>query len=357
MAREVFLAISDRIAPLTQGTAKPSISMAPLLLAMARVLDLDGKGHHMSQLLPRRWKHLLVVAAIAVSALGYESSTSTALADQSVALENDWIIEPAQARTLIEGGALVLDARAPDLKESEPLPNAVPVVWQDLAEDGGKGNGNLLTDDAALTAKLQELGVSQARPVVVVADPLKGWGEDGRLVWTLRTLGHSKAVLINGGLPALLAGGTLAIKAPEGKGDFVVNRTTAWKIDREEIRSHLNKNDLVLIDAREPREYAGETPYGEARGGHVPGARHVYYKEFLDENGNLLPQEKIAELLQSKGISKGAQIASYCTGGIRSGWFTAVLTDLGYNAKNYAGSMWEWSSSPADQYPLTVETN
>jgi thiosulfate/3-mercaptopyruvate sulfurtransferase len=42
------------------------------------------------------------------------------------------------------------------------------------------------------------LGVSGDVPVVVVACSVKGWGEDGRIVWTLRTLGHPAAVFVDG---------------------------------------------------------------------------------------------------------------------------------------------------------------
>jgi len=34
----------------------------------------------------------------------------------------------------------------------------------------------------------------------------------------------------------------------------------------------------------------------------------------------------------------------------------AVLRDLGYTSvRNYAGSMWEWSSLPAAEYPLETD--
>ena len=29
-----------------------------------------------------------------------------------------------------------------------------------------------------------------------------------------------------------------------------------------------------------------------------------------------------------------------------------LLNDLGYKARNYAGSMWEWSAQAAEEYPL-----
>ncbi len=119
------------------------------------------------------------------------------------------------------------------------------------------------------------------------------------------------------------------------------------------MKAILGDENLVIIDAREPREYAGKTPYGEKRGGHIPGAVHLYYKQLMDKQGKLLSRGEIVAILQQKGVLQSTQIVSYCSGGIRSAWLTCVLTNVGFCAKNYAGSMWEWSASPADSYPLT----
>ncbi len=46
------------------------------------------------------------------------------------------------------------------------------------------------------------------------------------------------------------------------------------------------------------------------------------------------------------------EVVSYCTGGVRAAFVTVLLNDAGIAARNYAGSMWEWSAAPADGYPL-----
>lgn len=162
-------------------------------------------------------------------------------------------------------------------------------------------------------------------------------------------------MLIDGGLQGLVKDGVPAIKPAARPGDFVVRRTDRFEVKRDDLKGLLGTPNLVVIDAREPREYEGKTPYGETRGGHVPGARHIWYKDLLDKDGKLLPRAEIEKRLAALGASKDTPIVAYCTGGIRSGWFTSVLNDLGYTARNYAGSMWEWSAAPADAYPLTVK--
>ena len=38
---------------------------------------------------------------------------------------------------------------------------------------------------------------------------------------------------------------------------------------RDDVKADIGKAGVVIIDAREDREYTGGTPYGESRGGHV----------------------------------------------------------------------------------------
>jgi thiosulfate/3-mercaptopyruvate sulfurtransferase len=265
-----------------------------------------------------------------------------------------WVVSPAEARTMISAGALVLDARAERLRWWSPVAGAVPVPWRRFTEPDAPRQGRLLADDAELSRRLQALGVRLAVPVVVLGDPLRGWAEDGRIVWMLRALGHRQAVVVDGGLPALAAVGLPEIAAPAGPGDFVVARRPELEITREELRDRLGGTDLVVLDAREPREYAGQSPYGESRGGHLPGARSLPHRSLLSEDGTLLPADELRARLAALGIGPGTEVVAYCTGGVRSGWVTAVLNDLGIPARNYAGSMLEWAAGDPESYPLTA---
>ena len=265
-----------------------------------------------------------------------------------------WVVSPAEARALIAAGALVLAARAERLRWWASVAGAVPVDWRGFTETEVPRQGRLLADDAELSRRLRALGVRGAVPVVVLGDPLRGWAEDGRVVWMLRALGHDRAVAVDGGLPALLALGPLPIGAQELPGDFTVARRPELEITRDELRDRLGGPDLVILDAREPREYLGQSPYGESRGGHLPGARSLPHRSLLSEDGTLLPPDELRARLAALGIGPGTEVVAYCTGGVRSGWVTAVLNDLGIPARNYAGSMLEWAAGDPASYPLTA---
>lgn len=279
-------------------------------------------------------------------------ATTAAVDGASVEFYRDWIVTPQAAFDLIQQGALVIDARGQDLKKkSGALAGAVALEWQDLAEPNLPTKGRPLPVEQA-SKKLQALGISSNRPIVVVADAVKGWGEDGRVTWLLRAWGHTRVVLVDGGMGALERIGKLAIQPAVVPGNFVANEHSQLEIKKEEVKSKLERKDVAFLDVREPREYQGQTPYGEKRGGHLLPAQHLFFKDLLDKNGRLLPRDAIEKVLTSKGVTRDKEIVSYCTGGIRSGWVTTVLNDMGYKARNYAGSMWEWSAQPAEQFPL-----
>lgn len=296
-----------------------------------------------------------VAHAFAVAlALGVASVTSAWAASAPTAedLGRRWVVTADEARALIADGASVLDNRDEKLRSKEPLANAVPLVWPQLTYPNVPEKGKLLDDDAALTKVLQGAGVSKDKVVVNIADPVNGWGEDGRVTWALRTLGHTKVVFVDGGYQALVKDGDPKIAAPKLPGDFTVARTNAWEVKREDVKANIGKAGVVILDVREPREYEGKTPYGESRGGHVPGAKHIWYKDLIGKDGHLLDKSELDAKLKGLGIDQDTQVIAYCTGGIRSGFFTSTLTNAGYKIKNYAGSMWDWSSADPVQYPL-----
>lgn len=307
-------------------------------------------------------RYTSVTSSQSIGASAFTADLSTPIKSQS--LSQTWIVSADQAVALLNQEARLLDVRGMKRFKSR-FPGAKPVRWQDFSRPQAPWRGNLLESDAVLTQKLQQLEIASDRPVVVVGDARAGWGEEGRIVWMLRTLGHDQAVWIDGGGRALKqalaqnplqqsSSGNSLVKAQV---KFQVNRRSDWLIQAEELRKGLDAEQtttesFAVIDTREPREYAGRTPYGEQRGGHVPGAINIYFKDWLDEKGLLLPREVLLNQLAAQGITPETEVIAYCTGGIRSGWLVSVLVSLGFQAKNYAGSMWEWSALPVSEYPL-----
>lgn len=277
--------------------------------------------------------------------------TMSILLFSSSALAGGWILPAPDALPLLED-ATILDVRSAPAFALGHVVGSARVTWEQFSQPDGPSHGELL-DDAKLQAAIESVGVRADSTVIVIGDP-QGWGEDGRIVWMLRAVGHQHAFAVDGGYAALKAAGAktqMGTGAKPRAGKFSI----AW--DRKLIATTQDVADArststVVIDVRETREFHGKTPYGEARGGHVPGAKHLWFKDLRADDGRLLPRDRIVAILAKRGITMETPVIAYCTGGIRSGWVVMVLQSLGYNASNYAGSMWKWASLPAQTYPL-----
>jgi thiosulfate/3-mercaptopyruvate sulfurtransferase len=266
-----------------------------------------------------------------------------------------WIVSAARAKRALAKGALLLDVRGAKAFARGHVAGSQRARWQRLSRRGR------LASRARLQRELRALGVRANRAVLVAGDPARGWGEDGRVAWTLRSAGHRSVALVDGGIPALKRAGMklVTVKPFIGCGktmptSFTVRINPRWRVDRAAVQKRLKRKRTRFVDAREAREFRGATPYGERRGGHLPGAAHLHYKALLQRDGRLLPRSRLLAKLKAAGVANRRQpIVAYCTGGVRSAWLVVVLAHLGYrDARNYAGSMWEWAAKPAASHPL-----
>lgn len=269
-----------------------------------------------------------------------------------------WIIDAEDAAHWIRSeSATVLDTRSVVLYRLGHIEGAVRVNWQQFSEADGADRGKLLPADQLQNA-IRAVGVSVDRPVVVVGNPPDDWGEDGRVVWMLRYAGHPRVAFVNGGYDALSDTDlpTSILGGKSGTSAFELRPNRDLLATAEDVSQAVGEvANAVLIDTREAREFRGKTPYGEARGGHVPGAKHLHYKELLNEDGRLLSRKMIRRKLAARGVTSDDSIIAYCTGGVRSGWMVAALQWAGFpDVRNYAGSMWEWAAGSPSERPLVT---
>lgn len=252
------------------------------------------------------------------------------------------------AQRMLADGATVLDARGKRSWSAGHVPGSTAIDWKDFRIGGGR-EGRLTLDTTALGAALGALGVADDRPVLVIGGGREGWGEEGRIYWMLDHLGHPDVRIVDGGWPVWTDAGLPVTRARDTPpaGTFTPEPRPGSQALVGEVAAGLS-NGVVFWDTREAREFAGETPYREARGGHLPGARHLWFKDLLTESGTLKNRGELKALLAARGIPLDQPVIAYCTGGVRSGFAYAVLKELGSTAPaNYDGSMWEWAADPS----------
>ncbi|MGL5439133.1 MAG: sulfurtransferase [Filifactoraceae bacterium] len=249
---------------------------------------------------------------------------------------------------------LAVDTRGEKAAMEGTLEGAIAVAWQQFADvsNGKPGDamwGTVLPADK-LSEALAATGISKDKNIVLFADSVNGWGEDGRILWMLAMAGYENVKVLDGGFEAIVKSG-LSIKkgevAPYVPADVKIEAMDyKTNIDTEELVKKIAENpELKIIDTRNADEYQGATKYGEAKGGHIPKAININFTEFMN-NGYLKTNDEIVKLLEDKGIKKDDEIVTYCTAGIRSAHMQKILEMCGFtNVRNYDESYYRWSAT------------
>lgn len=253
-------------------------------------------------------------------------------------------VSASEAARLLKDGARVLDARGTSARPPF-LPGAVVTGWQEV-RDGLLRVGRL-QPEAEARAHYENKGVHKDRPLLIYGAAHEGWGEEGRVWWDVTLLGHSRAYLLDGGIKAWaeLGGRTASVPSGPRPGSFRSSRVSGHlRADYAEVLTLSGLPTVQILDVRSRKEYDGATPFMSARGGHVPGARHLFWKALLDGRGQLRPKNELTAVLAEAGVVPGKTVVAYCTGGVRSGFVVAVLSHIGFDARNYDASWWDWAS-------------
>jgi thiosulfate/3-mercaptopyruvate sulfurtransferase len=236
------------------------------------------------------------------------------------------------------------------------LPGAVFVdldAW--LAGDPSSGAGrHPLPRPETFARGMSTLGISDESIVVAYDD--QGGVIAARLAWMLRATGHDAAVL-DRGLAAY--GPPLESGDPVSKpGSFTPRPWPAQQLaDIEDATDPSN----VVIDARPPERYRGETEPVDARAGHIPRARSLPCRENLNESGSLLPPDILKKRFEAAGISDGTNVVSYCGSGVTACHNLLVLEHCGLGeGRLYPGSWSEYCAIPenpvetGDPHPVVI---
>lgn len=217
-----------------------------------------------------------------------------------------------------------------------------------------------LLPEEELAANLSGLGVSAGSNVIVVpaGEDSTEFGGASFAYWTLRYLGHDGVAILDGGMSAwrgderpLEAGATAAQAAAS---HFAVNPSI--RASTEDVIAALGDGSTILIDARSPEQYRGESKSGlVARAGRIPGALNLPHTEIFDAEAHRLhPAAALRALLPAEIAGGGMPIIVYCNTGHWSSivWF-ALSEVLGFdNVRLYDGSMQAWAENP--DLPVTT---
>jgi thiosulfate/3-mercaptopyruvate sulfurtransferase len=225
------------------------------------------------------------------------------------------------------------------------VPGAVYVdLDTELAGSPGRAGRHPLPDPAGFEAAMRRAGVSATRPVVVYDDASSVAA--ARAWWLLRYHGHPDVRVLDGGLGAWTAAGYPVESAmrPAEPGDFVARPGGMPLLDAKGAARLAGEG--VLLDARTPERFRGESEPIDPVAGHIPGAVNLPGAALFDETGRFLSPERLGERFAAAGVDPRHEVGSYCGSGVSAAHEVLALELAGYRAALYVGSWSEWIADP-----------
>jgi len=252
---------------------------------------------------------------------------------------------------------LLFDARGAQAYAAGHLPGALHAdLDRDLAApvvDPARGGRHPLPDPETWAARLTAWGV---RPdsTVVIYDEQGGANAAARMWWMLRSIGHERAFVLDGGLQAAVAAGwktTTEPAAAQPAPPYPV-RPYSWPTaDIEEVDRRRSSPADRVLDVRAAPRYRGEVEPLDPVAGHIPGARNVPLTENLGPDGRF---RSPAELRRMYGDLLGEvpveRLVVHCGSGVTACHTLLALEVAGmHGAALYVGSWSEWCRSGKPQ--------
>jgi len=232
------------------------------------------------------------------------------------------------------------------------IPGAIKIDWvADLNDPVVRDYLDREHFEQLLSAK----GIGNETTVVFYGDKNNWWATYA--LWVFKLYGHKDARIMNGGRAKWIAEGhdltkevpnyaPTTYKAPE-RDDSTI------RAFRDQVREHIKKSGVALVDVRSPQEYSGERTHmpeypqeGTLRGGHIPTAVSIPWAKAVKEDSTFKSTEDLQELYGGQGVTPDKDVVAYCRIGERSSHTWFVLTYLlGYpRVRNYDGSWTEWGN-------------
>lgn len=194
---------------------------------------------------------------------------------------------------------------------------------------------------------LSNLGIS-SKSYVILYDDKNGANAAARFWWMLKSIGHKKVQVLNGGLQE-----AEKVNFPmSSKTEIIVQtelyKVTDWKLkiaEMDEVEKVSQNKNHIVIDVRDVERYNGETEPIDLIAGHIPGAINVPLTENLDENGLFLsPNELKNKYEKIFGRVKSDTIIVHCGSGVTACHSLLAISYAEMEIpKLYVGSWSEWS--------------
>ena len=195
-----------------------------------------------------------------------------------------------------------------------------------------------------LQESVRSWGISDGDTVVVY--DAEGNLAAARAWWLLRWAGAQDVRLLDGALPAWRAAGHDLETGPvtPRPGTFTVRPGAVPTIDADEAATWATSDGSVLLDARAPERFRGESEPIDPLAGHIPGALNAPTGANLGSDGRFRAPEELRTRFAALGVGPDTDVAVYCGSGVTAAHEVAALAIAGIDATLFPGSWSQWSN-------------
>ncbi len=216
----------------------------------------------------------------------------------------------------------------------------------DAVRDEGSALPHMLPSPEAFASRMRQMGIGDGMTVVVYDG--MGLFSAPRVRWTLKAFGAREVAVLEGGLPAWVAGGH---PVEEGEARPRDRRHFTARLDHSAVANvgdvqRALAGSAQMVDARSAARFAGEEaePRPGVRPGHMPGALNLHYAA-LQENGRLKDEAALREAVARAGIDLDRPVVTTCGSGVTAAIVGIALESLGRPPRSlYDGSWSEWGA-------------
>jgi thiosulfate/3-mercaptopyruvate sulfurtransferase len=280
--------------------------------------------------------------------------------DQKKLVSATLVSAEALAAAIRRDDLVVIDTRfdlaGPDVGEAAWRDARIPGARyahldRDLSDHRKPGQGRHPWPDAGdFTAALGRWGITPAHQVVAY-DAADGALAAARLWFLLRTLGHERVAVLDGGWKRWTALG-LPVGAdpptsPTPAGRYPGTFDTTRLLDATQVQAHLAGGGL-LVDARAGERFRGDVEPIDLLAGHVPGALNRPYADNL-RDGLFKPAPALADEFADVlgGQAPGALVAM-CGSGVTACHHLLAMEHAGlHGGRLFTGSWSGWIEDPS----------
>ncbi len=267
-----------------------------------------------------------------------------------VAAPDGWapLLEPAELNQILSGPDEVRVITVTGDYATGHIPGALNAPYAGFR--GPQTNAGQVPSIEALTAVVQQLGITPDTPVAIVhqGNSDADMGASTRVYWTLKSLGIKDLAVLNGGFAAWQAAG-LAVSTDTtsvAASDFVPVWSEAYTVHTAEMEQLVANDAARLIDGRPAAFFEGSQATA-ARAGTIKGAENLSFASFFDQT-SMKSASDLSDVLSAASASDDELTVAFCnTGHMGSiNWFVMSEVAGMENVKLYAESVVEWAQSP-----------